>query len=57
LVVTGALGTIRTDLSKLDTKGCTALRILPEDRAIALTSCDKAFFGTIQTLLKNTIQV
>jgi len=56
LLISGALGTIRTDLSKLDTKGCTALKILPGDRAIALACCDKAFFGTIQTLLKNSIQ-
>ena len=57
LSVTGVLGTVRTDLRRLDTKGCSALRILPEDRQIAVACCDKEFFGTIQTLIKNSINV
>ena len=55
--VTGVLGTVRTDLRKLDTKGCSALKILPEERQIAVACCDKEFFGTIQTLIKNSISV
>lgn len=57
IAVSGDLGTVRTDLSKLDTKGCSALKLLPEERQIAVACCDKEFFGTIQTLLKNSINV
>lgn len=57
LSVSGALGTVRTDLNKLDAKGGTALKLDPEQRQIAIASCDKHFFGTIQTLIQNSISV
>lgn len=57
IAVTGVLGTVKTDLSKLDTKGCAALKILPEERQLAIACCDREFFGTIQTLIKNSISV
>lgn len=57
LAVSGDLGTVRTDLRRLDTKGCSAIKVLPEDRQIAIACCDKEFFGTIQTLIKNSINV
>ena len=57
LAVSGELGTLRTDLKKLDTKGCSALKLLPEERQLAVACCDKEFFGTIQTLIKNSINV
>lgn len=56
LVISGALGSIQTDLSKLDTEGCAAVQALPATRELAIACCDKAFFGTIQTLIKNQIQ-
>lgn len=57
LTISGPLGLIRTDLSKLDTQGSTAIKLLPDNREIAIASCSKPFFGTIQSLLKNKIQV
>ena len=57
LIISGPLGSIRTDLSSLDTQGSTALKVLPDTREIAVASCSKPFFGTIQSLLKNKIQV
>ncbi len=57
LTVSGALGTVRTDLSKLDTTGSTALKIEPENRRISIASCDKEFFPTISTLIQNSISV
>ena len=57
LVVSGPLGTTRTSLSKLDTTGNTAIQLIPEQREVALASSSKAFFGTIQSLLRNKVQV
>ena len=57
LLISGGLGSIQTDLSKLDTTGCAALQVLPESRELAIACCDKKFFGTIQSLIKNKIQV
>ncbi|KAK9833400.1 hypothetical protein WJX81_002271 [Elliptochloris bilobata] len=56
LVISGPLGTNRMCLSKLDSLGVAAVRIAPETRSIDVCSSDKAFFGTIQSLLKNKIQ-
>lgn len=56
LIVSGPLGTTRTDLARLDSLGSTALKLCAAEREIAIASCSKEFFGTFRALLKNKIQ-
>lgn len=48
LVFSGPLGTSRTGLSRIDGLGEAALRLLPDEREIAICTPSKAFFGTLQ---------
>lgn len=48
LVFSGPLGTSRTGLSRIDGLGHAALRLVPEEREIAVCTPSKAFFGTLQ---------
>lgn len=57
LIISGPLGTTRTDLARLDSLGSAALRLYPQEREIAVASCSKEFFGTFRALLGNKIQV
>lgn len=58
LTIAGPLGTNRTDLAHLDSKGESAIRLGgPEDRSIDICSVSKAFHGTITTLIENKIEV
>ena len=57
LSVTGPLGTSKTDLASLDGRGDGALKLSPDGRSIEVASVSKPFFGTLQTLLKNKIEV
>ena len=57
LTVSGPLGTSRTDLASLDGRGDGALRLSADARSIEVASVSKPFFGTLQSLLKNKIEV
>lgn len=54
LVFSGPLGTSRTGLSRIDSLGDAALRLVPDDREIAICTPSKAFFGTLQVRLTAT---
>ena len=55
LIFNGPLGTTRLGLSKIDTEGCSALKLVPEQRQIAVCSISKPFFGTLSSLIKNKL--
>ena len=55
LVIAGPLGTTRLGLSKVDTGGSAALKLLPAERQIAICSVSKPFFGTLESLIKNQL--
>lgn len=58
LTISGPLGTNRTDLANLDTRGESAIRLGgPEDRSIDICSVSKAFHGTITSLIENKLEV
>lgn len=48
LVFAGPLGTSRLGLSSIDSLGDAALKLVPEQREIAVCTQNKAFFGTLQ---------
>ena len=48
LIFAGPLGTSRTGLSRIDALGHAALRLVPEEREIAICTPSKSFFGTLQ---------
>ena len=55
LVFTGPLGTNRLGLTQVDTEGSSALRLLPQERQIALCSISKPFFGTLASLIRGKL--
>ena len=57
LTVSGPLGTSKTDLASLDGRGDGALKLSQDGRSIEVASVSKPFFGTLQSLLKNKIEV
>ena len=48
LIFSGPLGTSRTGLSRIDGLGHAALKLVPDEREIAICTSSKAFFGTLQ---------
>ncbi|CAL8469573.1 g9114 [Coccomyxa elongata] len=56
LVFAGPLGTSRLGLSSIDSLGDAAFKLIPEEREIAVCTPNKAFFGTLQSLLRNKIE-
>jgi large subunit ribosomal protein L6 len=55
LTMAGPLGTAVTDLAALDGRGDGALRLDPGGGAIEVASASKAFFGTLQSLLRSKL--
>ena len=48
LVFAGPLGTSRLGLSSIDSLGDAALKLVPDQREIAVCTPNKAFFGTLR---------
>ncbi|KAK9908260.1 hypothetical protein WJX75_005020 [Coccomyxa subellipsoidea] len=56
LVFAGPLGTSCLGLSSIDSLGDAALKLVPDQREIAVCTPNKAFFGTLRSLLRNKIE-
>ena len=55
LIFSGPLGMSSTGLRRIDGLGHAAVRLVPEEREIALCTPNKAFFGTLQVRGYTTI--
>ncbi|KAK9806564.1 hypothetical protein WJX73_001759 [Symbiochloris irregularis] len=55
LIFSGPLGTTSLGLSRIDTEGSSALKLLPAEREIAICSVSKSFHGTLGTLIQNKL--